>query len=53
MAKSQTLDISRAREALSYSPRVSLEDGMDRFAVWWKKKEAGALTPLGELGLET
>ncbi len=33
---SQTLDISRARSELNYSPRVSINEGITRFAKWWK-----------------
>ena len=53
MAKSQTLDISAAREVLGFSPRVTLEEGMERFARWWRKKEEGKLGALEALGLET
>jgi len=38
MAKSQTLDITRARQELGYRPQVSLEEGLDRFARWWPSR---------------
>jgi nucleoside-diphosphate-sugar epimerase len=37
LAKSQTLDITRAREKLGYAPRVSLNEGLQVFADWWSK----------------
>ena len=33
---SQTLDISAAREQLGYRPVVSVAEGIERFASWWK-----------------
>jgi nucleoside-diphosphate-sugar epimerase len=33
-------DISRARELFGYAPRVSLEEGLDRTAAWFR--ESGA-----------
>ncbi|MFC3798982.1 NAD-dependent epimerase/dehydratase family protein [Cohnella sp. GCM10012308] len=36
LAYSQTLDISAARQALGYAPRVSVDEGLQRFAVWWR-----------------
>ncbi len=41
MARTQTLDISRAKEELNYSPKISLDEGLVRFARWWKLKEEG------------
>lgn len=38
MSRSQTLDISSAREKLGYRPRVALAEGFERFARWWKQK---------------
>ncbi|MDF2936496.1 MAG: 3-beta hydroxysteroid dehydrogenase [Paenibacillaceae bacterium] len=38
LARSQTLDIARARERLGYAPQVSLHEGLLRFAEWWKEK---------------
>lgn len=40
IARSQTLDISAARNELGYSPAISVEQGMDRFAKWWKEEQA-------------
>lgn len=50
MAKSQTLDISAAARELGYRPRVSIDEGMDRFASWWKDKR-GDVSVARELGL--
>lgn len=36
MAKSQTLDISRARKELGYAPKISLEEGFGRYARWYR-----------------
>ena len=33
-----TLDISAARRDLGYAPRVSNEEGFERFVEWWKSK---------------
>ena len=33
---SQTLDISAARQQLGYAPSVSVVEGVDRFARWWR-----------------
>jgi nucleoside-diphosphate-sugar epimerase len=35
---SQTLDISAARRQLGYSPSVSVVDGIDRYAHWWRSR---------------
>lgn len=35
---SQTLDISAARQQLGYRPSVSVADGIDHFARWWKSR---------------
>ncbi len=37
---SQTLDISRATRELNYSPRISINDGLARFAQWWRQNAA-------------
>lgn len=37
---SQTLDISRARRELDYAPQVSIEQGLARFARWWRQHAA-------------
>lgn len=36
MANSTTLDISAARNELGYQPKVSVEEGVERFLKWWK-----------------
>lgn len=36
---SQTFDISLAKKELGYSPKVSIEEGMQRFADWWRKQQ--------------
>ena len=38
LAKSMTLDISAARRDLGYQPRISVDEGLDRFVDWWKKQ---------------
>lgn len=37
---SQTLDISAARQQLGYAPSVSVADGIDRFARWWRSRDS-------------
>lgn len=37
MANSTTLDISAARNELGYQPKVSIEEGVQRFLKWWKE----------------
>lgn len=37
---SQTLDISAAREQLGYRPMISVAEGIERFASWWKDHAA-------------
>jgi nucleoside-diphosphate-sugar epimerase len=37
MANSTTLDISAARKELGYQPKVSVEEGVQRFLKWWKE----------------
>lgn len=39
LAKSMTLNISKAREKLGYDPRQSLEEGVDEFLVWWRERK--------------
>jgi nucleoside-diphosphate-sugar epimerase len=39
---SQTLDISRARQELGYVPQLSIEQGLARFAQWWRQQHAAA-----------
>jgi len=36
MANSTTLDIAAARRDLGYNPRVSVDEGVERFMKWWK-----------------
>ncbi|MCX6081950.1 MAG: NAD-dependent epimerase/dehydratase family protein [Chloroflexi bacterium] len=40
LAKSTTLDISAARTELGYQPRVSVDEGFERFVVWWRKENS-------------
>ncbi|MBK7318418.1 NAD-dependent epimerase/dehydratase family protein [Candidatus Villigracilis affinis] len=37
MANNTTLDISAARNELGYRPKVSVEEGVQRFLKWWKE----------------
>ena len=37
MANSTTLDISAAKNELGYQPKVSLDEGVERFLNWWKE----------------
>lgn len=39
LAYSQTLDISAARETLGYNPRIGIDEGLRRFADWWRLTE--------------
>lgn len=41
LAKSMTLDISAARRDLGYEPRVTMDEGLDRFVAWWKTTRIG------------
>ncbi|MED1802729.1 NAD-dependent epimerase/dehydratase family protein [Brevibacillus porteri] len=36
LAKSQTLDISKAKRDLGYEPRVSIARGIETFTDWWR-----------------
>lgn len=36
--KSQTLDISKARNELGYNPQISIDEGINKFAKWWKSQ---------------
>jgi nucleoside-diphosphate-sugar epimerase len=38
LGKSRTLDISAARSELGYRPRVGIDEGIARFARWWKEE---------------
>jgi nucleoside-diphosphate-sugar epimerase len=46
LAFSRTLDISAARRDLGFRPLVSLDEGLDRFAAWWKAQHG---TPVGSI----
>ncbi len=37
IAKSATLDIGAARRELGYQPKISIEEGTERFVTWWAK----------------
>ncbi|MED4779860.1 NAD(P)-dependent oxidoreductase [Brevibacillus choshinensis] len=39
LAKSQTLDISRASNELGYHPRVSIAEGIEAFTEWWRMQD--------------
>lgn len=39
LAFSQTLDISKAKEKLGYSPIITLEEGIKSYGEWWLKNE--------------
>ena len=38
LANSTTLDISAAKNELGYQPKVSVEEGVQRFLKWWKER---------------
>jgi nucleoside-diphosphate-sugar epimerase len=38
LARSQTLNIDKARQLLGYVPQQSLSEAMDDFVAWWKQK---------------
>ena len=38
VSNSTTLDITAAKQDLGYSPRVSMDEGFDKFMQWWKEK---------------
>lgn len=38
----QTLDISAAKKDLGYQPIISMEQGINKFAQWWKEKNHAA-----------
>ena len=38
LAKSQTLNINRACEELGYYPRISIDEGLQHFAGWWRQQ---------------
>ncbi|MBC7879355.1 MAG: NAD-dependent epimerase/dehydratase family protein [Anaerolineales bacterium] len=37
LANNTTLDITAAKNELGYQPKVSLDEGFDRFMKWWKE----------------
>ncbi len=39
LARSQTLDITEARERLGYAPRIAMQEGLHAFARWWKERD--------------
>lgn len=38
LGKSQTLDISAAKELLGYRPRVTVKEGIEAYAAWYKEQ---------------
>jgi nucleoside-diphosphate-sugar epimerase len=40
LSYSQTLNIDKAKDKLGYAPLYTIEEGIHRFAKWWKKYEA-------------
>ncbi|WP_372371072.1 NAD-dependent epimerase/dehydratase family protein [Candidatus Uabimicrobium sp. HlEnr_7] len=38
LAKSMTMNITKARKNLGYDPKQSLEEGVDEFLLWWQNK---------------
>ncbi|MBD2310731.1 NAD(P)-dependent oxidoreductase [Desertifilum sp. FACHB-1129] len=38
LAFSQTLDITAATTELGYQPRISIDQGLEKFAQWWKQQ---------------
>ena len=38
MANNTTLDISAAKNELGYQPKVSVDEGVEKFLRWWKEK---------------
>lgn len=43
LAKSATLDIRAARRELGYEPKISVEEGVERFITWWVKSQKTCL----------
>jgi nucleoside-diphosphate-sugar epimerase len=39
LSKSQTLDITKARDELGYTPKVSIQEGIELFLKWWRETE--------------
>lgn len=42
LAKSQTLDITRARTELGYQPKIHMDEGLKRTLEWWKNQSKGS-----------
>ncbi len=40
LGRTMTLDITAARRDLGYRPRVTMDEGIERFLAWWKAKVA-------------
>ncbi|MFN8432527.1 MAG: NAD-dependent epimerase/dehydratase family protein [Anaerolineales bacterium] len=38
LSNSTTLDISAAKAELGYQPKISVEEGVQRFLTWWKER---------------
>ncbi len=38
LSRTRTLSIDRAQRELGYVPRISMEDGLERFIAWWKQE---------------
>ena len=41
LSREQILDISAAQKELGYVPRVTVDEGLEKFGKWWMAKEAG------------
>lgn len=41
LAMSFTMDISKARELLGYSPKISIDEAMEEFVIWYRINEKG------------
>ena len=52
LALDATLDISAARRDLGYAPRVSVDEGMQRFLAWWREQPAPPASASAEGGAE-
>ena len=39
IAQSTTLDITASRNSLGYQPGVGMDEGLSRFAQWWKENQ--------------
>ena len=45
LAKSLTMDISKATELLNYQPRMTTTEAIDEFVKWYKEHEESKVTP--------